>query len=195
MSKSSQYKDSRGGHIRLYWDITDSNAWRVLSHADVRIYLALRRKLLGSNNGNINATLKELKHIGMSSSSTLSVALQRLEALGFIEKTRQGGIAYGGKFCSLYRFTDVESYEFPKLGLKASRPTNEWRKFKTLAEAKSAVKNLAGKNTSKVRSSDRSAPTIESKEPNSDSTSEAVDDLLFRLSNKKASVKTKLETA
>jgi len=195
MAKNKQFKDPRGGHIRLYYDLTDSNAWRVLTHADIHVYLCLRRKLLGSNNGNINATLKELKHAGINSSSTLSNALHRLEALGFIEKTRQGGIAFGGKLCSLYRFTDVETHEFPKLGVKAMRPTNEWKNFKTLSEAKFAIKNFTRENTSKLRLSDRSASTIKSEESNSDSTSEHVGDLLLRLSNKEISFKTKLETA
>ena len=195
MLKNNQYQDPRGGHIRLYWELVDSNAWRALTHADVRIYLALRRKLLGSNNGNINATLKELKHAGINSSSTLSNALHRLEALGFIEKTRQGGIAHGGKLCSLYRFTDVETKEFPKLGVKAMRPTNEWKNFKTLGEAKFAIKNFTRKNISKLRPSNRSASAINSKKPNSASNNEEVNDLLLRLSNKESSFKTKLETA
>lgn len=153
MVKSNQYKDVRGGHVRIYWDIIDSNAWRVLSHADIRIYITMRRKLLSTNNGNINATLKEMKHAGLSSSSTLSLALHRLEALGLIEKTRQGGIAYGGKLCSLYRFTDIETFEFPKLGINAKPPTYEWKNFKTIAEARAAVKHLSRKNVTKLRSS------------------------------------------
>lgn len=96
MSRGKPPKDPRGGHARLYWTILDSPAWRTLTHADVRVYLALRRKLGRTNNGDINATLAEMKHAGISSSSTLSAALHRLEALGFIEKTRQGGIAHGG---------------------------------------------------------------------------------------------------
>jgi hypothetical protein len=92
MKRNAIPKDPRGGHVRLYWAILDSPAWRVLTHADVRVYLALRRKLKQTNNGDINATLAEMRHAGISSSSTLSSALRRLEALGFIGKTRRGGI-------------------------------------------------------------------------------------------------------
>jgi predicted transcriptional regulator len=155
-------KDSRGGHVRLYWATLDSPAWRTLTHADVRVYLALRRKLGRTNNGDINATLAELKHAGISSSSTLSAALHRLEALGFIEKTRQGGIANGGKLCSLYRFTDEETFEIAKAGVRAGPATNEWITFKNLAEARAAVRGFARKNTSKVRPSHRSGSTVES---------------------------------
>jgi hypothetical protein len=142
--------DPRGGHVRLYWAILDSPAWRLLSHADVRIYLALRRKLGRTNNGDINATLAELKHAGISSSSTLALALRRLELLGFIEKTRQGGIANGGKMCSLYRFTDEPTFEIKKAGVKAGPATNDWRRFGSIAEARTALLPVLSKNTSKV---------------------------------------------
>jgi hypothetical protein len=140
VTKGKPPKDPRGGHVRLYWSMLDSPAWRVLTHADVRIYISMRRHLKGSNNGNIGASLTTLKHAGLTSSSTLSIGLQRLETLGFIEKTRQGGIAFGGKLCSLYRFTDEDTYEIPHVGVAKSRATNAWSKFVTISEARHAIK-------------------------------------------------------
>lgn len=169
MSRAKPPKDPRGGHVRLYWTILDSPAWRVLTHADVRVYLALRRKLGRTNNGDINATLAEMKHAGISSSSTLAAALHRLEALGFIEKTRQGGIAAGGKLCSLYRFTDEPMCDIPKAAVRAKPATNEWQRFKNMAEARAAVRGFARKNTSKVRPSNRSGATVEPEGTVSDS--------------------------
>lgn len=155
-------KDPRGGHIRLYWSILDCPAWRVLTHADVRVYLAMRRKLGKTNNGDINATLAEMRHAGISSSSTLASALHRLEALGFIAKTRQGGIAFGGKLCSLYRFTDEPTFDIAKAGVRSGPATNEWSGFANMADARAAVKIYTPKNKVKVRLSNRSASTIES---------------------------------
>jgi predicted transcriptional regulator len=160
MRRGHPPKDPRGGHARVYWSILDSPAWRTLTHADVRVYLALRRKLGRTNNGDINATLAEMKHAGISSSSTLSAALHRLEALGFIEKTRQGGIAHGGKLCSLYRFTDEPTLDIAKAGVRAGQATNEWERFKNMAEARAAVRPFTRKNKAKVRSSNRSGATI-----------------------------------
>ncbi|MRD45646.1 hypothetical protein GHT07_00005, partial [Caenimonas koreensis DSM 17982] len=151
-------KDPRGGHVRLYWSILDCPAWRVLTHADVRVYLALRRKLGRTNNGDINATLAEMKHAGISSSSTLAAALHRLEALGFIEKTRQGGIANGGKLCSLYRFTDEPTLDIAKAGVRASPATNDWERFKNMGEARAAARPFHRKTTPKIRLSKRSEP-------------------------------------
>ncbi len=188
-------KDPRGGHIRLYWEIHDSPAWRALSHADVRVYLAMRRKLGGTNNGDINATLAELRHAGISSSSTLSTALHRLEALGFIAKTRQGGIAFGGKLCSLYRFTDVETFDIAKAGVKADKATNDWKQFKNLAEARAAVSPFTRKNTSKVRTSNRSAAPIEAAGRKSDSTIEQGAGSPMRISKQDEKGETALQTA
>lgn len=169
--------------MRLYWDLMDCPAWRALSHADVRVYLAMRRKLGKTNNGNVEATLGNLKHSGINSSSTLSTALHRLEALGFIDKVRQGGIAYGGKVCSLYRFTDVETYEIPKIDLKAGPPSNEWKKFQTISEARFAIRRFEHKNKTKVRESKQTDSVIELTAARLASVAEQVPSPPVRLSN------------
>jgi hypothetical protein len=188
-------KDPRGGHARLYWTILDSPAWRTLTHADVRVYLALRRKLGRTNNGDINATLAEMKHAGIFSSSTLSAALHRLEALGFIEKTRQGGIAAGGKLCSLFRFTDDPTLDIAKAGVRAGPATNEWQQFKNMAEARAAVLGFARKNKAKVRPSNRSGSTIESESAVCASTIERVADSRVRPSKRSKAGQNALQAA
>lgn len=195
MRRSNPPKDPRGGHARLYWLILDSPAWRVLTHADVRVYLALRRKLGRTNNGDINATLAEMKHAGISSSSTLAAALHRLEALGFIEKTRQGGIASGGKLCSLYRFTDEVTFDIAKAGVRAGAATNEWERFKNMAEAMAAVRMFARKNRVKVRPSNRSGSAIESESAVCASTIEHVAVSPIRLSKRMGARQNGLQAA
>ena len=195
MKRGAIPKDPRGGHVRLYWSILDSPAWRVLTHADVRVYLALRRKLGKTNNGDINATLAEMRHAGISSSSTLSSALHRLEALGFIEKTRQGGIAFGGKLCSLYRFTDEATYDIPRAGVRSAPASDEWRKFNNMGEARAAVRIFKTKNKVKVRLSNRSGSTIESDGAFSGSTVEREGNSPVQLSKQGTAPKTALQTA
>lgn len=131
--------DPRGGHVRLYWEIADSVAWRALSWAERGLWLAMRRKLLGSNNGNIEASLGALRHAGFTSSATLAKGLRALMTAGLIAKTRQGGVAYGQKVCSLYRFNDEPVFDFPKLGIKAMSATNDWRAFSKLADVCAAL--------------------------------------------------------
>lgn len=137
--KRKRPEDPRGGHIRLYWALVDSPAWRALSWTDQGLYIALRRKLKGSNNGNIEATLSTLRHADITSPSTLAKSLRALQCLGFIAKTRQGGIAQGVKHCSLYRFTDEAVFEHPRLGIAAQPATNEWQAFESVGEARATV--------------------------------------------------------
>ena len=151
---SKRLPDPKGGHVRIYWELLASAAWRSLSYASQSLYVLLRRKLLGTNNGNISATLGDLKHYGWKSSSTLAKALKELQALGFIAVTRQGGIAFGQRVCTLYRFTDVDVYEHPKLGIAAIAATNDWKKFSTLADTKAALAAME-QNDSGLRISKR----------------------------------------
>jgi hypothetical protein len=195
MKRSAIPKDPRGGHVRLYWAILDSPAWRVLTHADVRVYLALRRKLKQTNNGDINATLAEMRHAGISSSSTLSSALRRLEALGFIGKTRQGGIAFGGKLCSLYRFTDEPTFDIAKAGVRSGPATNEWSKFDNMADARAAVRLLTAHKKKKVRLSKQVAATIDSESSFIGSTIEQVNKTPVRSSKQDLARITALQAA
>ena len=132
--------DPRGGHIRLYWEIVDSVSWRALSWAERGLYIAMRRKLMSFNNGNIEATLGALRHAGITSSASLAKGLRALMTAGLIDKTRQGGIAYGIKVCSLYRFTDEGVIDQPKLDLKARPASHDWRRFTKLAEVRAALR-------------------------------------------------------
>lgn len=192
MKRQAVPKDPRGGHVRLYWELLDCPAWRALSHADIRVYLAMRRKLGKTNNGDINATLTEMRHAGITSSSTLSMALQRLETLGFIVKTRQGGIANGGKLCSLFRFTDEVTYDIAKAGVKSSPASHEWRAFETIAKARGAIQRP---KKTKLRPSKRTDAPIEPDTTFSDSTIEHDAYSLFRKSNRTIADELQLQPA
>ena len=132
--------DPRGGHVRLYWSLLDSIAWRAIGYTSQSVYIVMRRRLQSTNNGNISAALGDMKHYGISTSATLAKALRELQAVGLIAVTRQVGIGYGRQVCSLYRFTDEAVYEHPKVGVKAQQATNDWQRFTKLAEAEAEIK-------------------------------------------------------
>ena len=152
MGRRRQNADQWRGvaHSRIPHEVTDGPAWRVLSFSAKALYVDLRAKLRSTNNGNINATLSEMKHRGWASSATLARALQQLERMGFIAKTRQGGIAAMSKVCSLYRFTDLPVYEQPKQKIGAIESTFEYRRFDSLREAKETINSTENK-TSKLQ--------------------------------------------
>lgn len=166
MGKSRPHlPDPQGHHARLYTSITRSAAWIALSFSSRALYVQLRSQLKQTNNGNINATHAELKRFGFESSSTVAKALRELETIGLIAKTRQGGIANGGKVCSLFRFTDLDAIARPDLGYQGSKARQDWLVWKSTDEAKAAVQaahaaalrpETVRKNASKLRCSQRS---------------------------------------
>ena len=125
-------------------DILNSYAYLALNFSARCLYLEIRLRMNSFNNGNINATLSELKHRGFKSPATLAKCLRQLEAVGLIAKTRATiGVENGSKVCNLYRLTDIDVFEFSKLNICASKATDSYRKIPSLKEAKRLVKDAA----------------------------------------------------
>ena len=74
--------------------------WRELYPPARDIYLQLKRKYVGYNNGQLVLHYSELK--GMYSSSTISKAFKELENNGWVERERIGGLY---RFHNEYRLT------------------------------------------------------------------------------------------
>ncbi len=135
------WSDPRGGHIRLYWEILDSNAWRGLSATDQRAYIALRRNLLSTNNGDLSLPLSVASQHGIGSSATLAKSLRALVAVGLLAVTRKGGCTKGGqRLPTLYRFTDLPAFEIQLKNIEAYEATNEWKSIKTLGLGRQAIR-------------------------------------------------------
>ena len=165
-ANAKRYRDPNGAHIRIYHNLLNSPAWRALSASAKNLFIDLRVQLNASNNGKIAAVFSDLKHRGWRSKTTMHKALRELDALGFIAKTRQGGIASMSRICSLYRFTDLDCNEFPAHGIAVRRAIYDYRAFASLQDAVSA-KRKADKprerasrreNKAKVRKLDLLAP-------------------------------------
>lgn len=138
-------QDPQGRHVRIYCTLLDSLAWRALGWSSRALFIDMRSSVNGSNNGNLSATIENLKHRGWKAAATLANALFELQALGFIAKTRGGGVVHGSKVCSLYRFTDLDMFEFPKQGLAHQKATHDYLRFTTLAEVEHAIQCAAVK--------------------------------------------------
>ena len=76
-------------HIRIEMRLLNSSAYIALDTCAKALYIDLRSKVNTFTNGNINATLSELKHRNWRSAVTLAKALRQLEAVGLIAKTRK----------------------------------------------------------------------------------------------------------
>lgn len=134
-----KFQDPNGRHIRVYCSLLSTPAYRVLGFAAKALFVDLRTMVSGTNNGNLSAALSDMKHKGWTSSSTLSRALYELRALGFIAVTRSGGLKLGTRVCNLYRFTDLEVYDQPKVGVQGVKPTSDYLRYDTLQAAERAL--------------------------------------------------------
>ena len=141
MKRAKPPPDPRGGHVRLYWALIESPAWNALSASDQRAYVALRRFLGQTNNGDLCLPLSRAKHYRIRSPATLAKALRSLVAVGLIAVTRRGGCTRGGqRLPTLYRFTDEQVYEMrPKL-IDAYKATDDWKAITSIAHGKALIK-------------------------------------------------------
>lgn len=126
--------------------LVESHAYRALDWTSRCLFIDLRAKYNGYNNGNINASLASLREQGWVSSATLSKCLRQLESVGLIQKTRKTvGVENGSKMCNLYRFTDLPVNEHPKQGIAASRETNDYLFIKSLMAADELINSQSRK--------------------------------------------------
>ena len=141
MKRGNAPPDPRGGHVRLYNALIDSPAWNALSATDQRAYVALRRALGKTNNGDLSLPLSRARHYRITSPATLAKALRGLVAVGLIAVTRRGGCTRGGqRLPTLYRFTDEAVFEMrPKL-IDACKATDDWKLIDSIAHGKALIK-------------------------------------------------------
>jgi hypothetical protein len=141
MSRPKPQGDPRGGHVRLYWEIMDSPAWRSLTATDQRAYLALHRQLFSFNNGDISLPISTARHRGITNESTLAKSLRALTAVGLIAVTRRTAHRRdGSRLPNLYRFTDFHVNPMPGKFIEGCKATNEWKAVSSIALGKALIR-------------------------------------------------------
>lgn len=129
-------RKERGRFMGVSFTVLDSPAFLTLPPLARALYFDLRRQFYGAtNNGLIAATETELKRYGWAR-STVKKYLPQLIERGLIEQTRQGGIAYMSKICSLYAFTDYDTVDAPTKNVKGKRASLAYRDWKTPPKAR-----------------------------------------------------------
>jgi predicted transcriptional regulator len=80
-----------------------SEAWKDLNAAAKILYIYIKGKYNGSNNGDIRLYYSELKGVkGCSSSATVSKASKELQEKGWIKRKKLGGLY---RYCNEYELT------------------------------------------------------------------------------------------
>ena len=126
---SMKGRTDSGWHYQVPHSVADTVAYCSLSAHAQKLWHDLLLQYNGSNNGHIAAILTQLAKRGWTN-GTLYRALDELQKIGFIVRTRQGGIGAMKKICSLYRFTHLVTFTNPEIGIRKLGPTNEYKNWK-----------------------------------------------------------------
>lgn len=164
MAKIRPSTDPRGHSLRIYKDIYTSAAFKSLSPVDVMAYLALLAELKQYNNGDLSLPLTRAKTCGIGHHITLARSLRALCAVGLVALARKGGSTKGGqRLPNLYRMTDRDCYEIPKLHLEALSATYEWKRVTTVEQGQQliqAAEDAVKKDAAKLKSLGHPVTTI-----------------------------------
>ena len=106
--------------VKLIYPLLESDAWRWLRPISQSVYIELRRRFNGSNNGRISFSLAEGARILRASKSSIQKALVELEEHGFIKLVKKG--YFTRRMASEYALTDEQ--------LDGHPPTREWRQWR-----------------------------------------------------------------
>jgi len=126
MAKS--YGKSKGrkeaGRFSMFLHVVEDHPdFQSLSGSALKVLHFLVRQYNGRNNGNLSATITQLKPRGIASTATLTKALGELQDKNLIVRTRQGRFINPGGRCALYAVTWYAIDDCPGLDLEV-KPTS-----------------------------------------------------------------------
>jgi len=160
MAKSREKSKGRretGTFSMLPHVVQDHPDFLSLSGSALKVFLWLVRQYNGRNNGNLSATITQLKSRGIASTATLTKVLDELQNKTLIVRTREGRFLNPGGRCALYAMTwcaiddcpgadlEVKATNAPPRSFAAKRtecPLQFLKQVGSLTEASSAQNTL-----------------------------------------------------
>lgn len=124
-----------GAYAPLPYPLLQSPAWRSLSGAAVKVWLELRTRYNGANNGKLTLSLDEGARILGLGKATVGRAFDELEAKGFVALQRRG--KWYGRLASEWTVTDK--------GTDTAPPSNAWRQWQPSCTVRPSVPEWTAK--------------------------------------------------
>lgn len=120
-------KKGRSKEVEQYaplpYALLHSDAWRGLSGAAVKVFIELRTRFHGVNNGHLILSLEEASRLLQLGKATVMRALEELQERGFVICTRKG--QWYGRLASTWAVTDR--------GINGAPATNDWKAWRPSA--------------------------------------------------------------
>ena len=116
-------RNNKSRFVMLRYDIMDSPAYGALSTVERCVYLAIKRRFNGHNNGEIPLSCREAAELCNVSKNTASSAFRGIQEKGFVSVTVEAGFNQkGGRRSRRWRLTEEPFNGHP--------PTSDWRNWR-----------------------------------------------------------------
>ncbi|MBM94330.1 MAG: hypothetical protein CMI09_00545 [Oceanospirillaceae bacterium] len=121
-------RKGNGKFLGIPHHVLESSAYNALDGWSVKLLVDIGKQYTGHNNGDLNAAYSVLKEQGWRSPGTLRKALVRLQDVGLIMLTRQGG----KNLCSLYAITwqKIDDCKGKTEVTATKEPPNLWKQYR-----------------------------------------------------------------
>ena len=119
-------RDRTERFVLLRWPLLKSLAWQSLRPTPRQVYVSLRMRFNGSNNGEISTSVRELEDELHISKNTAGRALQELQEKGFIRCRQKGSFHWKDGPASTWILTE-EAFgdDLPSKEYSLWRPTKK----------------------------------------------------------------------
>lgn len=122
--------EREGQYATLSYSFLNSEAWRTLRGSSVKVFLELRTRFHGGNNGRLFVSLEEAAGLLGLGKATVMRAFEELEQKGLVVCTKRGH--WYGRQASEWSVTDQRVDGLP--------PTNAWKQWQPGAPRPSVLK-------------------------------------------------------
>lgn len=123
--------------VPLGYPMLRSLAWRSLSGAAIKVWLEIRSRYDGANNGKLSLSQDEGARLLGIGKATVARAFAELEAKGFVVLTRRG--VWYGRRASEYATTDRS--------VNGHLPTHAWKQWRSEKQSLGSVADHTGRVT------------------------------------------------
>lgn len=121
-------------YVQLHRWFLDCEAWRSLSVYARCLYLEIKRRYNGKNNGAISMSHREAQELVGCSNKPITAAFRELTSKGFIKQVRRGSFK-GTPFATTWALTELQQDE-PQRSLIPSKEFMSWKPEKASAKKK-----------------------------------------------------------
>jgi hypothetical protein len=133
MSKNPRPRKGDARHVRLYSYMTRTPAWKSLNGNDRATYVLLAERFMGTNNGKIPLSVRQVAVELRISPMTARRCLATLQERGFIVATRKGAFSLKRRHATEWRMT-----EHPD-SVSGHGPSGEYREWRPEPEIQNTV--------------------------------------------------------